>query len=228
MMQGVSLVKFILIILVILIVGYFMVNIYRHDNSAFYKLTGYSYLDMVANKKIRTMYKMVNDFDQVNGSHKVLVDVQVPVNDELQTISGLLLHESGIYVLNLKEKSGWINGREQDLEWKELLHQEKSRAFENPIHEAKRLIYALQDQLPEVDEQAFQSVVLFTDGCSFQKIEIESDGVDVLKVGELKKWGSSLKGKVLSETDIQTLFVTLEGSMNKKSATLKANKPVSI
>lgn len=228
MMQGVSLVKFILIILVILIVGYFMVNIYRHDNSAFYKLTGYSYLDMVANKKIRTMYKMVNDLDQVNGSHKVLVDVQVPVNDELQTISGLLLHESGIYVLNLKEKSGWINGREQDLEWKELLHQEKSRAFENPIHEAKRLIYALQDQLPEVDEQAFQSVVLFTDGCSFQKIEIESDGVDVLKVGELKKWGSSLKGKVLSETDIQTLFVTLEGSMNKKSATLKANKPVSI
>ncbi|MER1957991.1 MAG: nuclease-related domain-containing protein [Solibacillus sp.] len=220
--------KFILIILVILIVGYFMVNIYRHDNSAFYKLTGYSYLDMVANKKIRTMYKMVNDFDQVNGSHKVLVDVQVPVNGELQTISGLLLHESGIYVLNLKEKSGWINGREQDLEWKELLHQEKSRAFENPIHEAKRLIYALQDQLPEVDEQAFQSVVLFTDGCSFQKIEIESDGVDVLKVGELKKWGSSLKGKVLSETDIQTLFVTLEGSMNKKSATLKANKPVSI
>ena len=228
MMQGVSLVKLILIILVILIVGYFMVNIYRHDNSTFYKLTGYSYLDMVANKKIRTMYKIVNDLDQVKGSHKVLVDVQVPVNDELQTISGLLLHESGIYVMNLKEKSGWINGREQDLEWKELLHQEKSRAFANPIHETKRLIYALQDQLPEVDEQAFQSVVLFTNGCSFQKIEMVSEDVEVLKVGELKKWGSSLQGKVLSETDIQTLFATLEGSMNKKSATLKVNKPVSI
>ena len=227
-MQGVSLVKLILIMLVILIVGYFIVNIYRHDNSAFYKLTGYSYLDMVANKKIRTMYKIVNDLDQVKGSHKVLVDVQVPVNDELQTISGLLLHESGIYVMNLKEKSGWINGREQDLEWKELLHQEKSRAFANPIHETKRLIYALQDQLPEVDEQAFQSVVLFTNGCSFQKIEMVSEDVEVLKVGELKRWGSSLQGKVLSETDIQTLFATLEASMNKKSATLKANKPVSI
>ena len=227
-MQGVSLVKLILIMLVILIVGYFIVNIYRHDNSTFYKLTGYSYLDMVANKKIRTMYKIVNDLDQVKGSHKVLVDVQVLVNDELQTISGLLLHESGIYVMNLKEKSGWINGREQDLEWKELLHQEKSRAFANPIHETKRLIYALQDQLPEVDEQAFQSVVLFTNGCSFQKIEMVSEDVEVLKVGELKKWGSSLQGKVLSETDIQTLFATLEGSMNKKSATLKVNKPVSI
>lgn len=228
MMQGVSLVKLILIILVILIVGYFMVNIYRHDNSSFYKLTGYTYLDMVANKKIRTMYKLVNELDTVNGSHKVLVDVQIPVNDELQTISGILLHESGIYVMNLKEKSGWINGREQDFEWKELLHKEKFRAFENPIHETKRLIYALQDQLPEVDEQVFQSIVLFTNDCSFQKIEIQSDNVEVLKIGELKKWGSSLRGKALSETDIQTLFATLEGSMNKKSATLKATKPVSI
>lgn len=220
--------KLILIILVILVVGYFMVNIYRHDNSSFYKLTGYSYLDMVTNKKVRTMYKLFNELDQVNGSHKVLVDVQVPVNDELQTINGLLLHESGIYVMNSKEKSGWINGREQDHEWKELLHQEKFRAFENPIHEAKRLIYALQDQLPEVDEKVFQSVVLFTNGCSFQKIEIQSENVEVLKMGELKKWGSALKGKVLSETDIQTLFATLEGSMNKKSATLKTSKPVSI
>ena len=228
MMQGVSLVKLILIILVILIVGYFMVNIYRHDNSTFYKLTGYSYLDMVANKKVRTMYKLVNELDQVNGNHKVLVDVQIPVNGELQTISGILLHESGIYVMNLKEKSGWINGREQDPEWKELLHQEKFRVFENPIHETKRLIYALQDQIPEVDEQVFHSVVLFTNGCSFQKIEIQSEHVEVLKTGELKKWGSSLRGKALSETDIQTLFATLEGSMNKKSATLKANKPVSV
>lgn len=227
-MQGVSLVTLILIILVILIVGYFMVNIYRHDNSTFYKLTGYTYLDLIANKKIRQMHKIVSELDKINGSHKVLVDVQLPVNNELQTISGLLLHESGIYVLNLKEKSGWINGREQDFEWKELLHKDKSRLFENPIHETKRLVYALQDQLAEVDEQVFQSVVLFTNDCSFQQIEIHSENVEVLKIGELKKWVGSLRGNALSETDIQTLFATLEGSMNKKSATLKAEKPVSV
>ena len=228
MMQGVSLVTLILIILVILIVGYFMVNIYRHDNSTFYKLTGYTYLDMLANKKIRKMYKIVNELDKVTGSHKILVDVQVPVNDELHTINGLLLHESGIYVMNFKEKIGWINGREQDYQWKELLHKNKSRVFENPIHETKRLVYALQDQLAEVDEQAFQSVVLFSNDCSFQQIEIQSVNVEVLKVSELKNWVGSLRGKALSETDIQTLFATLEGSMNKKSATLKAEKPVSV
>lgn len=220
--------KLVLLILVILIVGYFMVNIYRHDNSSFYKLTGYSYLDMIANKKIRSMYHIINEFDRIKGSHKILVDVQVPVNDELKTITGVLLHESGIYVMSLKEKSGWINGREQDFQWKELLHQKKSRAFENPIHETKRLVYALQDQLPNVDEQLFQSVVLFTNDCSFQKVEIQSDNVEVIKMGELKKWASTLQGKALSETEIQTLFATLEGLMNKKSATLKTSKPVSI
>ncbi|WP_274308429.1 nuclease-related domain-containing protein [Solibacillus daqui] len=217
-----------LIILVIFTIGYFMVNIYRHDNSTFYKLTSYSYLDLLTSKKIRTLYKLVGVLDQVNGTHKILVNIQVPVNDALKTIDAMLLHESGIYVMNIRAKSGWINGRERDHEWKELLHKGKSRTFSNPIHETKRLMFALRDQLAEVDEHAFQSVVLFTDDCSFQQIEIQSDNVEVLKMKDLKKWTSSIKGNVISETDIQTLFVTLEGSMSKKNAILKADKTVSV
>lgn len=201
-----------------------MVNIYRHDNSPFYKLTGYSYLDMLASKKIRKMYKIVDVLNQVNGPHKILVDVQIPVNDEQKSIDAVLLHESGIYVIDMRAKSGWINGRERDYEWKELLHKGKSRTFHNPIHETKLLMFALQDQLSEVDEQVFQSVVLFTNDCSFQQIEIESENVEVLKMKDLKKWTSTLKGKAISEPDIQTLFVALESTMNTKSALLKANK----
>lgn len=224
MRQGVGSVALILIVVALVIIGYFMVNIYRHDNSAFYKLTGYSYLDMLASKKIRKMYKVVGLLDQVNGPHKILVDVQIPVNDEQKSIDAVLLHESGIYVIDTRAKSGWINGRERDFEWKELLHKGKSRTFNNPIHETKLLMFALQDQLSEVDEQAFQSVVLFTNDCSFQQIEIESENVEVLKMKDLKKWTSTLKGKAISETDIQTLFVALESTMNTKSALLKANK----
>ena len=75
-----------LLIVVIVIVGYFAMNIYRHDNTPFYKLTGYSYLDVLTNKKVRTTYKLVNELEQVKGVHKVLVDLQVPINDELQAI----------------------------------------------------------------------------------------------------------------------------------------------
>ncbi|MGN7477827.1 nuclease-related domain-containing protein [Solibacillus silvestris] len=216
-----------LLIAAIAIVGYFVFKIYSHDNTAFYKLTGYSYFDVLAKKNIRTSYKLMHELEQVKDARKILLDLQIPVYEELQTIDALLLHESGIYVVNVKDKSGWINGREQSIEWKELLHKNKTRVFNNPIHETKRLINALQDQLPEVDGTLFETVVVFTNDCSFQQIEIQSENVEVLKMSELKEWAKSRNGKRLSETDIDTLYTVLEGFMNVKNTTLQSKTLVS-
>ncbi|AWE08984.1 5,10-methylenetetrahydrofolate reductase [Lysinibacillus sp. 2017] len=214
------------VIVVIAILGYFVVNIYRHDNTAFYKLTGYSYFDLWTNKKVRTAHNLVNVMDDAKGSHKMLVNLQVPVNNEMHMIDSVLIHESGIYVINVKEKTGWINGREQDIQWTELLHKNQSRVFENPIHETKRLSYAVQDQLPEMNDSMFHSVVLFTNDCSFQQVEIHSEDADVIKASEMKQWVHSLKGNHLSETEIQSIYAALEGMMNVKGTTLTVNNPV--
>ncbi len=214
------------VIVVIAILGYFVVNIYRHDNTEFYKLTGYSYFDLWTSKKVRMAHNLIKALDDAKGSHKMLVNLQVPVNNELQMIDSVLLHESGIYIIHVQEKSGWINGREQDIQWTELLHKNKSRLFENPIHETKRLSYALQDQLPEMNDSMFHSVVLFTNDCSFQQVEIHSEDVDVIKASELKQWVNSLNGKHLSETEIQSIYAAVEGMMNVKNTTLKVNNPV--
>jgi NADPH-dependent 7-cyano-7-deazaguanine reductase QueF len=215
-----------LLIIVIAMIGYFAIRIYRHDNTAFYKLTGYSYLDLWTNKKVRMTHNLVNALDAAQGPHKVLVNLQVPVNGDLQTIDAVLLHESGIYVIHVKEMTGWINGREQDFQWTQLLHKNQSRIFENPIHEAKRLSYALQDQLSELNESLFNSVVLFTDDCSFQQIEVQSANVEVAKNSGIKKWVSSLNGTHLSETEIQSIYADLESLMNVKSNTVKVQSTV--
>ena len=217
----------ILIIVAIAVVSYFVFKIYNHDNSPFYKITGYSYFDVMMKKSVRTSYKLMQELGQANGAQKVMVNLQIPVHEDVQTIDALFLHESGIYVVNVKNKSGWINGREQNIEWKELLHKDKTRVFNNPIHETKRLINALQDQLPEVDSALFETVVLFTNDCSFQQIEIHSKNVEVLKMSELKKWTKSLNRKRLSETDIETLYNALERFMNVKNTTLQAKQAVS-
>ncbi|MEG0471656.1 MAG: nuclease-related domain-containing protein [Solibacillus sp.] len=216
---------FIMIVL-IAILGYFSMKTYQHDNTTFYKLTGYSYFDVMTNKKIRTTYMLVEKLDEVNGPHKIVVNVQLPTNEALQPIDAVLIHESGIYVINMLEMSGWINGREQDLQWTQLLHKDKSSLFNNPIHETKRLNLALQDQLLEVDEQVFESLVLFTNDCSFQNIELLSDNVDVIKTSGIKKWTKSLQQQRLSETDIQTIYAALEGMMQVKNNTTKVKKAV--
>ena len=215
-----------LLIIVIVIIGYLAIMIYRHDNTTFYKLTGYSYLDLWANKKIRLTHNLVNALDAAQGPYKVLVNLQVPVNGKVQTIDAVLLHESGIYCIHVKEMTGWINGREQDFQWTQLLHKNQSHLFENPIHKTKRLSYALQDQLSQLNESLFNSVVLFSNDCSFQKIEVHSENVEVTKASDLKKWVSSLNGTQLSETEIHTIFAELEGLMNVKSSSLKVKNTV--
>lgn len=209
----------------IAIVGYFVFKIYNHDNSSFYKTTGYSYFDVMMNKSIRTSYKLMQELEQASGTQKVMLNLQIPIHEEVQVIDALFLHESGIYVVNLQGKSGWINGREQNIQWKELLHKDKKRLFDNPIHETKRLINGLQDQLPEVDSALFEAVIVFANDCSFQQVEIYSNNVEVLKMSELKKWTKSLTRNRLSEPDIETLYNALSEMMSKKNTTLQA-KPV--
>lgn len=215
-----------LIVVLIAIFGYFAMKIYQHDNTIFYKLTGYSYFDVWTNKKIRTTYKLVRILDEVKSPHKIVVNVQLPTNEAIQPIDAVLIHETGIYVINMLEMSGWINGREQDIQWTQLLHKDKSKLFNNPIHETKKLAFALQGQLPEVSEEAFQSIVLFSNDCSFQKVEISSENVDVIKSSSIKKWTQNLQQQRLSEADIQTIYSVLEGMMQVKNNTSKPKETV--
>ncbi|AMO87191.1 Nuclease-related domain protein [Solibacillus isronensis B3W22] len=209
-----------LLVVLIAIIGYFIFKLYTHDNTTFYQLTGYSYFDVLMNKSVRTSYQLVKELEHVQGIKKVMVNLQLPVHNEVQTIDALLLHESGIYVVKVKDKSGWINGREQGIEWIELLHKNKKQVFNNPIHETKRLTHVLKDQLPEVDGTFFETLVVFTNGCSFQQVEVQSSNVEVLKMAELKKWAKTLEGKRLSETEIENVYTTLEAFMHGKNTTL--------
>ncbi|MEG0383580.1 nuclease-related domain-containing protein [Solibacillus cecembensis] len=215
------------IVVLIAIFGYFAMKIYQHDNTTFYKLTGYSYLDVWTNKKIRTTHKLVSVLDEVKGPHKIVVNVQLPTNEALQPIDAVLIHETGIYVINMLEMSGWINGREQDMQWTQLLHKKKSNLFNNPIHETEKLTLALQGQLPEVSEEVFESMVLFSNDCSFQNIELFSEHVDVMKSSSIKKWTKNLQQQQrLSETDIQTIYAALEGMMQVKNSASNVKKAV--
>lgn len=217
-----------ILVVVIAIIGYFIFKLYNHDNTTFYQLTGYSYFDLLLNKSVRTSYQLMNELEHVQGSKKIMMNLKLSFHNEVQTIDALLLHESGIYVVNVKKKSGWINGREQSIEWIELLHKNRKNVFNNPIHETKRLIHALKDRLPEVDGALFETMVVFTNDCSFQQIEIHSSDVEVLKIAELKKWAAALEGKRLSDTEIEKLYATLETFTHDINTTLRSEAVTSV
>ncbi|MEO4054985.1 nuclease-related domain-containing protein [Solibacillus sp. CAU 1738] len=211
-----------LILIGIVLIGVTAVAIYKYDDSEFSKVTDYSFLDMWTNKKVHAAYKLMTTLDHVKGEHKVLLDLQVPNRNSSEFIDALLIHESGLFIINVEYKKGWISGREQDVEWTQLLHNDKREFFRNPIHNGQRSMYALREQLPEISADAYKTLVLFTDVCSFQKIELHSKQVDVIKTKDLKRWLTNIDTNILSPTEIQTIYDTLKGMSKLKKHNQKS------
>ena len=210
----------ILLIVVALIIT-LAVLVYKHDNTEFARLTGYSFFDIVLNARKSQLHKLMTQLDKVSGEHKVLIDLQLPVNNTIYPIDAVLIHESGIYVIDGVKKTGWISGNEEQAKWVELKHKEQQEMFPNPITVNKRIISALRDLLPEVNDDAYVAISLFSDACSFQKIEIHSQNVEVMKKSELKLWTKQIGGEVLSKEEIHTIYKALEGYMSFKQRTTK-------
>ncbi|WP_332646512.1 nuclease-related domain-containing protein [Lysinibacillus sp. 54212] len=204
----VSIVSVIVIVLAVLI--------YLHDGTEFSQLTGYSFFDILTKEKANRLNKLMSRLKKVDGEHKLLVDLQVPIGNSTYSVDAVLIHESGIYVIDGVHINGWISGRENDIEWVQALHNNKYEKFTNPIMVNKRIIAVLHELLPEVSKDVFTSVALFNDGCSFQKIEIESTNIEVMKMQELKKWTTEIGGEVLSKEEIENVHHALEGNMSFK------------
>lgn len=217
-----------LVVLIVVVLGYFAYSIYRHDDTAFGKETGYTYFDVLLNGRVRALNKLYTTLEQTAGAKKIVVDVAVPAGDTVQKINMLFIHESGVYVIDMKKMGGWINGREDDLQWMQLLHREQQKPFDNPIHDVKRSIYALQEHLPEMNRDLYEAIVVFADDCSFQKVEITSQHVDVMKVKDVKAWTKTLAGQVMSEEEINTVYNVTQSMAQKKQVKLAAKKPATI
>lgn len=190
------------------------VLVYRHDNTAFSRLTGYSFFEVLVNGRKKYLHRIMKQLEDVPGEQQVLIDLQIPINNKTYTVDAVLVHESGVYVIDGVSKKGWITGNESHPEWVETRHNKERNTFPNPVMVNKRIIYALRDLLPDLNEDVYGSVSLFSDACSFQKIETQSLDVEVLKVNELKGWTKQIGGEVLTKEEVDKVYHTLAGYMS--------------
>lgn len=199
-----------LIFVIVAIVGYFLFAIYTHDDSIFTKKTGYSYVDTLLNKQAKTTKQLYDTLVLPNTDNYLLTNVQLPEGTTTRKLDAVFIHESGIYALKAEYKNGWIVGREFDAEWFNLLHKGKKETFDNPVNEAKRAVFAMRGILPELSAETFNPMVIFSNDCSFQKIELESNHIDVMKANELKKWRQTLAGQRLTASEMATAYAALQ------------------
>jgi len=99
-------------------------------------------------------------YPNLTGCCKILMNLQVPTGDGRSTeIDLLLIHETGLYVFEIKHYKGTIYGKSSDPKWTQYFRTAPNSHFYNPILQNQYHIKALQKMFPNIP---VHSLIVFT------------------------------------------------------------------
>ncbi len=163
---------------------------YRYRQSDYYRQTGLSYLRVRWNIGRFGEYETYRLLRRLPGYKRFLFNVYLPKekDDETTELDVVLLHETGLYVFESKNYSGWIFGDENQQNWVQTLPTGRGKSqknrFYNPIMQNKGHMKWLQAQLAQPDMPIF-SYIVFSNRCTLKNVTVTSGQHTVVKREDL-------------------------------------------
>ena len=133
-------------------------------------------------------------------------------NGETAEVDLIFLHESGIYVFESKNYSGWIFGSENQKYWTQCFSDRrggtKKYKFYNPLWQNDTHIRVLQKILRDKNVNIY-SYIVFGNDCTLKDVRLSQSNYYVIQRRELLKSvleNAMYYGRVLSNEDIDNLY----------------------
>ena len=149
-------------------------------------------------------------YKSIKGNGKILMNLQVPVDNTRTTeIDLVLVHETGLYVFEIKHYKGTIYGKSTDENWTQYFRTAKNNTFRNPVEQNRYHIAALTKLFPNVP---IQSCIVFTStNCNIRVINT-NENVDICQlslVNRILENRFSQKDSRFSINEIDDIFSKL-------------------
>lgn len=148
-------------------------------------------------------------YPNLPGQCKILMNLNIPTAYGKTTeIDLLLIHETGLYVFEMKHYKGTIYGKPHEQYWTQYFRTAPNQRFRSPIAQNQYHINALSKFAPNIPVHSF---VVFTSGEVELKVECSDPNITLCTLPHLRYHLSSLstKSTVLSMEQINHLFCTL-------------------
>ena len=139
-------------------------------------------------------------------------NVIIPGKSGTTQIDHLLVSEYGLFIVETKNKTGWIFGSEDQRNWTQTLYKKKY-TFQNPLRQTYRQKKVLAEFL-DLDESIIHTVVYFVGDCKF-KTPLPPN---VLKSG-LGRYIRRYRNRIVSSNDVNYLVRNLEHHLSGSSLT---------
>ena len=119
-------------------------------------------------------YKYLMDYEKTGA--RFLFNTYIPRENDTTEVDIIMIHSTGLYVLESKNYSGWIFGTDTNQYWTQTLPQgNKSikEKFLNPVKQNETHIKYLKKLLGE--GVPFYSIVVFSERCTFKSLTVKQD-----------------------------------------------------
>ena len=178
-------------LLILILLAWYLIYRYQkkqYEKTEYFRQTGNSYLSVRFDKGRYGEYLTYKSLETLPGEKKFLFNVYLPKqNDETTELDAVMIHESGIYVFESKNYSGWIFGSEDQYQWTQTLPNGKRARkikFYNPIKQNKTHIEWLLKFLGD-ETLPVHSYIVFSERCELKNIQLNGVKQHVLKRNEL-------------------------------------------
>ena len=153
-------------------------------------------------------YKYLADYE--NTGARFLFNVYIPRDDTTTEIDVLMIHATGLYVLESKNYDGWIFGTDTNTNWTQSLpqgHTSIKKKFYNPKMQNNTHIKYLKKQVGE--SVSCHNIVVFSERCTLKSITIKPDAeCKVIQRNNLRQTVDEMAARppVLSPEQIEAIF----------------------
>lgn len=124
-------------------------------------------------------------YKSITGNGKILMNLNIPVDNSKTTeIDLILVHETGLYVFEIKHYKGAIYGKSTDATWTQYFRTTKNNTFKNPIKQNQYHISALNKLFPDIP---IHSCIVFTSFDCDIRVTNTNEEIDICQLRNVNK-----------------------------------------
>lgn len=161
-------------------------------------------------------------YKSMTGNGKILMNLNVPTeNSKTTEIDLVLIHETGLYVFEIKHYKGTIYGKDTDAIWTQYFRTVKNNTFKNPIEQNKYHIQALKKLFPETP---IHSCIVFTNYDCDIRVTNSNEEIDIC---ELRNISGTLEYRFAKNTNKYSMS-DIDNIFEKLSTYSQMKEPITI
>lgn len=146
-------------------------------------------------------------YKKISGNCKILMNLNIPTeNGGTTEIDLLLIHETGIYVFEIKHYKGTIYGDDKGAIWTQYFRTVKNNTFKNPILQNEYHIKAIKRLFPDMP---IKSIIVFTSYECDVRVQNANDNIDICELHNLNRnivYRFKSNQQIYSMEEIDTIF----------------------